>query len=177
MTQTYRFTPGFRPRSVKDAAVLNAELARIKEADDGLTSEGVFEASRPKDAPLHGEFIWDGKAAVRELGLIRARQLIRAVVVVDERQEEPPRRVYVHLPSEDKAKSAGTYERIDVVVQHVDLYETALANLQRKFDAAAEALEELRRAAQGTDNADRLAAIGLAVQGFGAVREALAILK
>lgn len=174
--ETYQFRPGFRAKAVK-ADVVAAELERIKEANGALTSEAVFEAARPKTAPLHGEYVWDGKEAVRQLGLIRSREIIRAVVVVRAEAEEPPRRIWVHVPSEANPSGPGEYERMDVVVQHIDQFERALSHLQQKFDAAAEALEDLRRAAHGTDNADRLAAIGLAVQGFGAVREALAILK
>lgn len=172
----YGFKNGFRARAVK-ADVVAAELERIKEENGALTAEDVFESARPKTAPLHAEFEWDGKAAVRELGLIRARSLIRAVVVVKEQPEEAPRRVWVHVGEEGKPNKPGEYERVDVVVQNVDLFERALTDLQRKFDAASEALAELRRAAEDGGQPDRLAAISLAVQGFGAVREALAVLR
>lgn len=174
MKHAYR--SGFRARAVKPD-VAASELERIKATEGALTAEAVFEAAKPKAAPLHDEFVWDGKEAVRELGLIRARQIIRSVVVIPEESSEPPRPVYVFVPDAAKPHGPGVYERPEVIVQHVDLYERALSNLQRHFDAAAEALNDLRRVADGRQDQDRLAAIGLAVQGFGAVREALAILK
>lgn len=174
--EQYRFTPGFQARAVKPAAAA-AELERVKAENGTLTASAVFEASRPKTAPLHDEFVWDGKEAIKQLGEMRARQIIRAVVVVKPEQEQAPQRVYVHIPNATKHTMPGTYERMEIVANRVDLYERALIDLQRKVDSAIYAIEELKRAAQGTDNAERLAAIGLAVQGFGAVREALALLK
>jgi hypothetical protein len=152
-------------------------LARIREDAGALTAEGVFVAAMPEDAVLHGEFEWDGQKAIRELGLIRARNVIRSVVVRNVESDEAPHRVYTHIVSESPGQRAGVYEPMTVVVQSPDLYERALTNLQRKFDAAAESLEELRALASASGQPDRLAAIGLAVQGFGAVREALALLK
>lgn len=172
--QAKRFRAGFRARGIKPD-VMSDELARIKDEQGVLTSEAVFEAAKPKDAVLHSEFVWDGKTAIRELGLIRARSIIRAVIVIE--GDEPSHAEWTFVPDAEAPAGPGEYELTEVVVQHVDLYERAVTNLQRKFDAAAEALDELRRAAQGTADADRLAAINLAVQGFGVVREALAILK
>lgn len=173
---SYEFKTGFRAKAIK-AEIAAVELERIKEEQGALTAEGVFEAARPKTAPLHGEFEWDGKAAIHELGLIRARSIIRAVVLVSAEEETPSQRVWVHVGKEGKPSEAGKYEKLDVVVQNVALFERALNDLQRKFNAASEALAELRRAAEDGGQPDRLAAIGLAVQGFGAVREALAILR
>ncbi len=174
--QKYRFREGFRARSVT-AHVAMTELERIKAEQGKLTSEGVFLAAKPDGAALHGEFIWDGDEAIRELGLNRARVLIRSIVIVPVKDDPSPvQRVFVHVADEDSDTGKGEYEKITAVVRHVDQYEIALTNLQRRFDSASEALEELRRAAEGTANADRLASIGLAVQAFGALREALAIL-
>lgn len=175
--ETYQFRAGFRAKAIK-ADVAASELERIKQENGTLTSEAVFEAAKPKTAKLHSEYVWDGKEAVKQLGLIRSREIIRAVVVVPKPEtQEPARRIWVHVPDEMKPNGPGEYEKISAVVQHVDQYERALSDLQRKFDAAAEALNELQQAAQGSATPDRLAAIGLAVQGFGAVREALAILR
>lgn len=172
----YRFRPGFRARAVTAGAAAGALEAL--HAAGPLTASAVFEAAKPKGAVLHGEFEWDGQTAIRELGLMRAREIIRAVIVVPTAASAPARHVYVHVESEAAGLSrGGRYELLETVVGRPDLYEQALTALQRKFDAASQALDELRAAAEGTSAPDRLAAIGLAVQGFGAVREALAILR
>jgi hypothetical protein len=172
----YRFKSGFRPRVLK-AEQLAAELDKI-EAVGTVTASTVFEAARPKESLLHGEFIWDGTEAVRQLGILRAAALIRAVVVVpDPAASESAHRVWVRISDEASPVGPGHYERMTAVVKDVNLFERALSDLQRKFDAASQALAELKTVADGTSDADRLAAIGLAVQGFGAVREALALLR
>ena len=175
----YQYTPGYRERKVS-AKIAAAELDRIKQEKGALTAPSVFEAAKPDDAALHPEFIWDGEMAVRELGLIRARSLIRAVQIRPaEGSDEPERRVWVHVAPE-KGRSdekAGEYVYIEDAVQHIDIFERALTELQRKVDAASEALNELKRAAEGTSDERQKAVVALAVQGFGAVREALAILR
>ena len=172
----YRFKDGFRPKALK-AGVVAAELERIKTENTQLTAEAVFDAARPAKALLHDEFEWDGPTAIRALGLDRARKLIRAVVVIPSEPEQVAHRVWVHIAAEGAPNGGGAYQRAEVVAREVNLFERAVTELQRKFDSAAEALEELRLLASASPNADRMAAIGLAVQGFGAVREALAILK
>lgn len=172
----YEFKYGFRPRAVK-ADVVASELERVKEAHGELKAEHVFEDARPKEAPLHGEFEWDGKKAIRELGLIRARTLIRSVVIVDAEPNKQPSRVWVNIRDERKPNEAGTYEKIEVVVKQPDLWEHALTNLNRRYEAAHEAMMEVKRAGEQSEDADRLAKIALVVEGFSTVREALALLK
>jgi hypothetical protein len=176
MTDVVTFAPGFRAHSLKPHEVRD-ELRRIRDERDELTAEGVFEEATPEDAKLHPEFEWDGDKAIRELGLIRARRIIRSIVVQSVEAKEPPRHEYVHIVSETPGRRAGEYVPMTVAVQSPDLYELALTHLQRKVDAAVEALNELRSVASKSSDADRLANIGLVVQGFGAVREALALLK
>lgn len=174
----FRFKDGFRPKTLK-ADVVAVELERIKREHQQLTAEAVFDAARPATALLHAEFEWDGQVAIRALGLDRARKLIRAVVVVPTEPEQPAHRVWVHIAAEGAPNGGGVYQKAEAVCRDVDLFERALVELQRKFDSAAEALSELKAmaATSSSPHADRMAAIGLAVQGFGAVREALAILK
>lgn len=62
--------------------VVIAELQRIDQRDGGIAPEALFTESRPTDAPLHHEFEWDGEKAIEQLGVIRARQIIRSVHLV-----------------------------------------------------------------------------------------------
>lgn len=173
---SYRFKPGFRARSVT-AEVAHTEMERLR-ADGALTARRLFEAALPAKAALHAEFTLDGKQAVQELGLMRARQLLRAVEVVDDAVPEmPPQRVYVHVPPIESAVAEGVYMPQVDVVQQADLYGRAVDELRRKFASAESALRELEAVARGVEQPDRLAAISLAVQGFATVREALALLK
>lgn len=172
----YGYRAGFTARVVTPP-VMADEFDRIRGEKGALRSADVLEESRPDDAVLHDEFVWDGEAAITELGLIRARTMIRALVVrLPETPRAPAAPVWVHIPN-DNPRRPGEYEKTEVVVENIDLFERALTELQRRYDSAQEALMAVRRAADETGDSERLAAIAMVVQGFGAVREALAILR
>jgi hypothetical protein len=86
----------------------------------------------------------------------------------DEPSRESP--IYYHV-------EANNYQPSDVVIQRADLFEQALEMLQRRLSAAERAVRELEHAAKQGSDPDRMAAIGLAVQGFEAVRAAVAIIR
>lgn len=167
---TYRFRNGARVIGVTPD-IVTEELSRIhQENDNTLTAPAVVDAARPEDAPLHPAFEWDIEKAANEYHLIQARQLIRAVVIVQDEPEKPAAPRWVHVEKDN-------YQPIEVVVSRPDMFELALAEAHAKLAAAERAVQDLRRAAEQAPNPDRMAAIGLAVQGFAAVREALAVIK
>lgn len=171
----YRFTDGFRARVSPEVAA--KELERIQEESGRLTPEGIFEAAKPEDAPLHGEFIWDGSEAVRQLGLARARQIVRAVVVVKEREDgskAEPRRVWVHVA--DEGKLSGEYEKIEVVARRPDQYRRAITELQTQLGGAIRAVSELRLMAEGDEDAVRVAAVSDAERALNTAQQAVAAL-
>jgi len=174
--ESYAFREGYRC-PVK-AAVVASELERLRAAGP-LTSHAVFDAARPNDAPLHDAgFVWDGDKAIEALGLIQARRLIRAVCVVSKSddEEQVSHRVYVQLAGPEPT-SPGRYELMTTVVGSPDLYQQAFAHLQAEFEAAEEALAELRQVAEASPDAERLARLGIVISGFSALREAIALLK
>ena len=75
--------------------------------ENGDTSpRRVFEAARNPNNPLHGEFVWDGEAAIVELGLETAARLIRTLkveVVVDSIKIAAP--YYVSDPRENEDRN------------------------------------------------------------------------
>lgn len=170
----YRFRSGARVSGVTPE-VVTSELARIhQENDDTLTAPAVVSAAKPATAPLHPAFEWRNSVAADEYRLIQARQLIRAVIVIPEKVEgeqgAPASPAWVHVEKDN-------YQPIEVVVQRPDLFEMALKEAQSKLAAAERAVMDLKRAAEHAPNPDRMAAIGLAVQGFAAVKEALAVIR
>jgi hypothetical protein len=170
---SYEVRPGTRIHVKPD--VLGQELDRIEQEMGALTAESVLEAARPTDSPLHAEFVWDGDSAVEQLGLIRARQLIRAVVIIPE-QNQMPVRAWVHVPSET-GKGGGEYDRLTTIVHVEDRYERAFSELNAKFEAAATALRELKQAAGQSTNRERLRQFALVEESFTTVREAIALLR
>ena len=75
-----------------------------KEVMDQLSAEGrltameLVEASRPVDAPLHGEFEWDDTIAAQKWREQTGRVMIASIVITHDVQEEPkPVRAYFNI--------------------------------------------------------------------------------
>lgn len=149
-----------------------------------LYASDVVESARPEDSPLHGEFEWNDKKAGHEYRLHQARKLIRAVVVVENRDgKEVKEPIWVHIAStpeetaERNPKSReGFYVHTADAVQIPDLFARALSALIARVKEAQRAVQELRDAAAGTADEDRMARIAvaiLALQNAGAAVAAL----
>lgn len=107
-------------------------IRRLYDDNGGLTAPMVVESARPKDAPLHGYFEWDDKAAAEEFRLEQARSMIRRVRFVvedsagvpagravrefqwtlDARAGEAPRRVYRRVTDMTEAEREEVRERM-----------------------------------------------------------------
>lgn len=147
-----------------DVAVL--ELERIRK-ESGLTPAAIVLEAEPEDSPLHPAFQWDDTVAGHEYRLMQARQLTRSVAVIV--GTSLPRSMYVRVKS---TGHNGTYEPMDIVVQHPDQFALALTALERKLDSATQAVEELRALAEAHDP-DKAARIIVAVEAFRAAQEAV----
>ena len=100
MVYEWKSNSRIKAKPEKAAAVFE-ELERKGE----LTPERVVEVSRPKNAPLHGEFQWVDKIAAEEYRKIQARHLIMCLVVRDETDEVESRPV---RPSSPWRRAADT---------------------------------------------------------------------
>lgn len=92
-----RFQSGPHP----EAAIVGAHLELLRERMKGeLTPRDVVDDARNPNSPLHSFFEWDDSAAAEEHRLGQARGLIRAVVAVYTRKNQPAirTRAYVHIP-------------------------------------------------------------------------------
>ena len=168
----YAFKQGVR-YSI-DAETAGKELARIQKEHGVTTPSAVVDASRTEDAPLHPVFEWRDEVAAEGYRKWQARNLIKSVRVVEQRDgADVQAPVYVHVPTATvtngddgiKQTPAG-YQPVSVVVQRPDMYASALSELQRKIGSAREALASLQRAAKGAPDTDqeRMARISIAVQ-------------
>lgn len=156
---------------VKPGTVVSA-LEDIANSDKSkrLTAEKVLDASRPAKAPLHPAFEWNDEKAAENYRIHQARNVIRSVQVVNTQTgEKTP--VWVYVPN---SIGRGEYARTTVVVKSPDSFMLALSHLQKRVYEAAEAVEQLRRAAResGKDE-DRLTQIGIAVHAMGVAQAAL----
>jgi hypothetical protein len=84
----YQWKPGRSPGV--DAQVAGRALEEIKAENNGdLRPRDVVEKSRPKDAPLHECFEWDGKKAAEKWRQHQARSIINSICVIERRVEGP----------------------------------------------------------------------------------------
>jgi hypothetical protein len=75
------------------AELIRQEIMSLADEHGIVTPRVVFEAAKNPNSALHGEFVWDGKQAIEDLGLQRAAALIRTVrvqVVIDSRKVVAP---------------------------------------------------------------------------------------
>jgi len=169
----YEYRHGMSSKAVSAEAAYT-ELERIRaEHDDRLSPRDVVDESRPEVAVLHPFFEWDDGAAAEAYRVDQARKLTRSVYVVASDQQGrdlPSVPVYFHVERHN-------YQPASVVVNQPDLFEQALQELQRQLAAAERAVRELEAVSKTGKDPDRMAAIGLAVQGFEAVRAAVAIIR
>lgn len=137
----YGFRPGSRVSGIKPE-VAARELERINHEQGAVTPEAVVEEAAPADAPLHPAFEWDNGKAAQEYRLAQARTLIRAVVV--EYEAKPSHAAYVHVVVDGE----GQYKPAEVVVNDVDLYQSAVLQLREWLASARRSVSELETLAQ-----------------------------
>lgn len=171
----YRFREGASVPgiSAEDAA---GEFDRLYTKHGKITSGILVDESRPKSSLFHGGFEWNDKKAAHEHRLSQARNIIRCVVVVDEEKNESAP-LYVHVRTSDETRDPksreGEYHPATVVVANVDMFEMALSELESKVSAAVRAVEGLKRAAEKSEDPDRLAKVALAVRALEAASSAI----
>jgi len=110
---------------------------------------------------LHPAFEWDDAIAGEEWRNHQSRHVIKSIRVVSEEGSEPTT-VYVNVKTDEGRRS---YQPVEVVVQHVDQYASAVMELQARINSATRALKELETAAGKSDvSAERMAKIHFAAQ-------------
>lgn len=145
-----------------------AELDRIYRMAGAVTPAGVVEAARPEQAPLHPVFEWDDAVAAEQHRLWQARQLIRTVVIRTESGAVEP--AYVHVTTSD---GDGQYLPTRVVVQDVDLFESAVDELVGKIRGLQRAVSTLERLSREAGRDDRIEPVLVAAQALDAAVGAL----
>lgn len=180
MAEKWQYRETYRGVRSVPAETVGTALEDLRATGD-LAPSRYVEVAKPKDSPLHPTLTWDDKKAANEFRLIEARTIIRGVIRVevvtetDTRAGEP--RViggYVHVPSEDR-RGEGKYQPVELVIENVDEYGRALDEARKDLESAERRLHELRRLSEGRN--DGAEALAIAIQGIGAVREALQLLK
>lgn len=128
---TYKWKlESFYPVDAQDAG---EELDRIYQKHGGLSAKDIVDESRSETAPLHPCFEWNDAVAAEKYRENQASDIVRAIVMVAERDEESREvRAFVHVEK--------TYQPFTVVATHEEkmgeLLETAsreLGYLEKRF--------------------------------------------
>lgn len=164
----YTFREGNRVSGV-GAQTAGSELDRIHQKHGAIKPKTVVDEARPNDALLHPVFEWNDAVAAEEWRVHTARNLIRSVQVVNaEKQTEP---VYVSVQSQNNERE---YQPMSAVVNHVNLYASAVYEAQCRIKAAEKALNDLKNVAERENKDDsRLAPINVAMKALATASDAV----
>jgi hypothetical protein len=175
--ETYQFRQTYHGNKKVSAKTVAAELTRIRAASP-LTAQGVVDAARPTDAPLHPAFEWDNIVAAEAFRLEQARSLIRSIEVVQAATPEHPREVYpvyVHVPAHETHKP-GTYVPSAVLVHNIDEAQRALREALYNVEGAQRLVLHIQKL-MGEAQPSVVAQLSVASQGLQLIRQALEGLK
>lgn len=103
---------------------LAAEVFEGLAKENRLNAENVVEVSRPEDAVLHNEFEWDDTKAASEWRKHQSRNIINALVVVEETATEIQPVRYAFQIEEN----TSNYTPMSVIMQNAD----SIESLKRK---------------------------------------------
>ena len=117
------------------------ELARIQNEHGNVTPALVVDESRPVEAPLHNVFEWDDEKAAEHYRHSQARTLIRSIEVIKPEGNTEP--VFIHV------KPEKAYLPAQMVVQNIDLFESAKKDAEKRLAEASHYLSQLKDIAKG----------------------------
>jgi len=169
MSETVQFRSASRFHG--DAALVAAELERIRVDHGALQSATIVAEAKAEGSPLHPYFDWDDAIAAHQYRLDTARRLVRSIEVVE--GDRSPRSFYVHYAGPE-SPSEGGYEPLSIIKVQPDRYLSAIAEAQRDLTAAQRRMAELLDVAQSTGARKvEVARIMLAVKALQTANEAI----
>ena len=118
----YKYRPGTYVTGVA-AEIAGPALLSIREKYGMLTTRQVVDEAKSPRHPLHPAFEWNDTKAADSWRKVQARNLIKAVVVVDDRPESVPTRLFVNITDSEEGPH---YETLSVAYQDAMLREQVL---------------------------------------------------
>lgn len=165
---TFAQTKGIDPSAALDV------LESISSDDGLLTPAAVVSAAEPADSPIHNAFEWRDYVAADRYREWQARQLIKAIITVDDKTgDKAPAFVAIVKDVDDGARERG-YQLTRVAMTRPNEWLSALAIFNSKLIATRKSIEELEAIARSSKDSNRLSSIAVAARSIDAAREALA---
>lgn len=136
----YKYRDGFRGNRKIPAEVVANELERIRKAKGGLsiTPKTIVQESRSPSSVLHDCFEWDNEIAAELHREYQARHLVKSIVIIREEEDEPEPAYYNVV-----RKDVQGYAPRSIVIQHLDLFESAKNGLLANIRGAQNNLRQL----------------------------------
>src|SRR3990167_8520546 len=101
-----------------DPEIIGNELRKLMDAHGGsVTPTDIVAAARKKGSPLHEFFEWDDTVAAEQYRLVQARFLLRIIVNIDDSENRPMVRAFVHV---DPNLQSSRYMQIESALEHAD---------------------------------------------------------
>lgn len=122
----------------KTAAQTAGEVCERLNAEGRLTPTDLVEDSRPEDAPLHSEFEWDDDVAAEHWRMHQARNIINAIVVVNEAPEPTQVRAFFQVTSPSR------YESVQTIIRRPDMYDTLLHRALSELSAFKDKYKQIK---------------------------------
>lgn len=148
----YKFRSEARVSGVR-AEVAGPALLTIRERHGTLTPGIVVQEARPPLHPLHRAFEWDNRVAAEEWRKAQARNLIKAIVVIqDDEPEATPIRLFVNIAEEE----GQFYETVAAAYADRDMRRRVLERAVRDLEAWQRRYDELSELAEVFEAARRV---------------------
>lgn len=122
----YQWKPASYIRADPNAA---GAICEELEKTGGLTPKRLLDASRPKDAPLHGEFEWNNQVAAEKYREGQARHIIQCLVVKPEQEGAEPVRAWFPVTE------PNSYTNVAVILKRADMKSAMLQRAIRELEA------------------------------------------
>lgn len=138
---------------IRDAQAVGERLERLRRDHGGvLTPEAVVIDAQSPRSVLHGAFEWDDAAAASAYRLVQARELIRAVVVIQTvNDQKTPIRAFVVVSNEEHGHA---YTSIKVALRDPQMRAEVLSRARSELTAWRERYRELEEFAELFDVID-----------------------
>lgn len=154
----FEFTEGsrFQPGASADANAVGAHLELLRQQCRGeLTPKDVLDDARNSNSPLHSFFEWSDTDAAEQYRLAQARGLIRAVVAIYTRPDQPAQRIraYVHVPE----AGAPHYREMSHAMSQKKTRDLVLQRAWREFAQWRQRYKDLREFSAVFEAADEVA--------------------
>lgn len=118
----------------KTPADVAGKICHQLEENGGLTAKRLLDVSRPEEAPLHDEFLWDDTEAAEKYREHQAAHIIRCIVIAPENPKREPVRAFINVSDNNTMDTGRSYRSLNVVLQETTLRDQMLT----------QALKELR---------------------------------